>query len=89
MDVTKKCTVSEKHGFDVGMKNRFAVLEVEAKNGDMIKVNEIKEINYNEIFDAYEYPNHEDRPIVDLGRKVVVLGGEEETTSHTIFIIGK
>lgn len=89
MDVTKKCIVSGKHGFDSFNANRFAVIEVEAKNGDMVKVNKVDGVRYTEIWVAYEYPHHVDHPIVDKQNKVVIVGGEEKESKRTICLVGK
>ncbi len=89
MNVTAKCIVSGKYGFDLVNSNRFAILEIKAKNGDLIKVNKVNGINYNELWDAVEYPRHEEHPIVDDKNKVVVVGGEEKESKRTICVIGK
>ncbi len=89
MDVTKKCVISGKYGFDSFGKNRFAIIEVLAKNGDLIKVNKVNGIRFNEILVAYESPKHEDHPIIDAREKIVVVGGKEEETKRTICFIGK
>ncbi len=89
MDITRKCFVSGTHGFDLNEKNRFAILEVEAKNGDIIKVNKIDGIQYNDLSWACEYPKHEEHPIIDNQNKIIVIGGEEKKSKRTITIIGK
>ena len=89
MDVTKKCAISGKYGFDFVNSNRFAVIDVEAKNGDLIKVNKVNGIRYNEIWDAIEQPKHEEHPIVDDHNKIVVVGGAEKESKRTIWVIGK
>ena len=89
MDVTNECIISGKFGFDLISSNRFAIVEVEAKNGDLIKVNKINGIRYKEIWGAYENPLHEDRPIVDNENIVVVIGGNEKRSKRIISIIGK
>lgn len=89
MDVTNKCIISGKYGFDLVNSNRFAILEVEAKNGDLIKVNKVNGIRYEEIWEAVEQPRHEERPIIDNENKILVLGGEEKRSKRTICVVGK
>ena len=89
MDVTNKCIISGKFGFDLVNSNRYAMIEVEARNGDLIKVNKVDGLRYNEIWTAVETPRHEEHPIVDDQNKIVVLGGEEKQTKRTICVVGK
>ena len=89
MNVTKKCIISGKQGFDTETNNRFAIIEVLAKNGDTIKVNKINGIKYAELFAAFESPKHEEHPIVDDAGKTIVVGGEENESKRTICVIGK
>jgi len=89
MDVTRNCAVSGKYGFELANSNCFAILEVEAKNGDLIKVNEVDGLMYKEIWEATEQPRHEDRPIVDDRKKVVVVGGEAKKTKRLICVVGR
>ena len=89
MDITKKCTISGEYGFDLTNSNRYAIIEVEAKNGDLIKVNKINGIKYNQVLWACEYPQHEEHPIIDDQNKIIVIGGEEKQTKRTITLIGK
>ncbi len=89
MNITKKCEISGQQGFDSNEKNRFAILEVEAKNGDLIKINQVNGIKYNELIWACEYPKHEEHPIIDDKNKIIIVGGEEKQTKRTITIIGK
>jgi len=89
MDVTQKCVVSGKYGFELANSNCFAILGVEAKNGDLIRVNEVDGLRYKEIWDATEQPRHEDRPIIDDGKKIIVVGGEAKKTKRLICVVGK
>lgn len=89
MDVTKNCIISGKYGFELTNSNCFAILEVEAKNGDLIRVNDVDGLRYKEIWDATEQPRHEERPIVDYGNKVIVVGGEAKKTKRLICVVGK
>lgn len=89
MDITKKCEVSGKYGFDPPGSNRYLIVEVEGKNGDLIKVNRVNGIRYNEIWAAYEHPKHEEHPIIDNKEKALILGGEERRSRRTICIVGK
>jgi len=89
MDVTKKCVISGKQGFGENTGNRFAIIEVEAKNGDLIKVNKVNGIRYKEIWAAFEHPQHEEHPIIDNQNKIVVIGGVDEEIRRTICVIGK
>ena len=89
MNVTQKCIISGKYGFDLNNSNRFAIVQVEAKNGDLIKVNELGGIRYGEIWDVVEQPQHRDRPVMDLANKVVFVGGEEKKSKRTICVVGK
>ncbi|GEM_PF-6975436 len=89
MDVTSKCTVSAKHGFEANEKNKFAVFEVIAKNGDTIKVNEIDGIRYIDLVAAYESPKHRDHLTIDFEDLVIMVGGEEKKSERTICVIGK
>lgn len=89
MDATKDCIISGKYGFDLMTSNRFAIIEVEARNGDLIKLNKVDGIRYNEIWEAVEQPRHEERPIVDNENKIVVVGGEEKQSKRTICVVGK
>lgn len=89
MDITKKCQISGKYGFEPDSNNKFAVIEAEAENGDIIKVNRISGIRYGELVDAIEYPRHEDHPIVDDKNKMIVVGGEQKKIWRTILLIGK
>ncbi len=89
MDVTEKCIISGKYGFDLIGSSRFAIIEVQAKNGDIIKANKINGIGYNELFAAYQYPYHDEHPIVDDKNKIIVVGGEEKESSRTILLIGR
>ncbi|MDD5162715.1 MAG: hypothetical protein PHD95_00740 [Candidatus ainarchaeum sp.] len=89
MDVTTKCIISGKHGFELTNTNRFAIIEVEAKNGDLIKVNKVNGIRYNEIWSAVENPRTEEHPIIDDHNKIIVIGGENKQSKRTIVIVGK
>jgi len=88
MNVTKKCVISGEYGFDLNNTNKFLILEVQAKNGDTIKVNQVNGIRYKEIWMTFEYPKHEEHPITDDENKVIVVGGTQKETNRTIFIIG-
>ena len=89
MDVTSKCIISGKYGFDLVNSNCFAIFEVEARNGDLIKVNKVNGISYNEIWEAVEQPRHEEHPIIDNQNKIIVVGGEEKQSKRTICVVGK
>ena len=89
MNITKKCIISGEYGFNLINSNRFLIIEVQAKNGDTIKINQINGIKYNEIWIAFEYPRHEEHPITDDLNKIVVVGGENKETNRTICVIGK
>ena len=89
MDVTKKCVITGKYGFDTFQSNKFAVIEVNAKAGDIIKLNRINGIRYSAICVAYEHPEHIDHPIIDRAESIVVVGGEEEKSKRVICVIGK
>ena len=89
MDVTKKCEITGKYGFDLTNANRYAVIEVKAKNGDLIKVNKVNGVRYKEIWAAIENPQTEEHPIIDTANAVIVVGGSEEESKRTIFLIGK
>jgi hypothetical protein len=89
MDVTAKCIISGKYGFDLISSNRYAMIEVEARNGDLIKVNQVNGLRYKEIWGAVEQPRHEEHPIIDDQNKIIVLGREEKQSKRTICVIGK
>ncbi|MFH1391197.1 MAG: hypothetical protein ABIH20_02690 [Candidatus Diapherotrites archaeon] len=89
MDITKECSISAKHGFDSQGENLFVVLDVVAKNGDMIKINKIDGIRYNELLSAFESPKHEEHPIIDDESKIIVIGGDEKKSARSICVIGK
>lgn len=89
MNVTKKCIISGKHGFQLINSNRFAVIEVKAGNGDIIKVNKVNGIKFNEIWTAYENPRHEEHPVTDNQNKIIIVGGKEKESNRTIWVIGK
>jgi len=89
MNVTQKCIISGKYGFDLTNSNRYAIIDVQAKNGDLIKVNQANGIKYREIWAAVEHPQHEEHPIINNENKVIVLGGAEKASKRTVFVIGK
>ncbi len=89
MDVTRNCVISGKYGFDLTNSNRFAILEVEAKNGDLIKVNNIDGVRYSELWDVVEQPLHDEKPIINDANKVIIVGGEEERTKRVLCVVGK
>ena len=89
MDVTRDCIISGKYGFDLTNSNRFAIVEVEAKNGDLIRVNAVDGLRYKEIWEATEQPRHEDHPIIDDAKRLVVVGGEVKKTRRLICVVGK
>jgi len=89
VDVTRKCVISGKHGFESTSANRFAIIEVEAKNGDLIKVNKVNGLRYKEIWAVFEHPQHDEHPIIDTQNKIIVVGGEEKEGRRTICVIGK
>lgn len=89
MNVTEKCVISAKQGFDLTDSNRFAIIDVEAGNGDIIRVNEVCGVLYGELLAAFEYPGHEEHPIVDDQNKTIVVGGEKRKTKRTICVLGK
>lgn len=89
MDVTNKCTISGKYGFDLVNSNRYAIIEVEAKNGDLIKVNKANGIKFNEIWAVVEHPRHEEHPIFQEESKVVIIGGEDRSSNRTLVVVGK
>lgn len=89
MDVTEKCSITAKHGFDSITSNRFAVIKVKAKYGDLIRVNDINGIRYKEIWGAYENPRHEDTPIIDTEKIVIIVGGKQDISQRIICVIGK
>ncbi len=89
MDVTENCNISARQGFDSLALNRFLIIDVNAKYGDLIRVNSIEGIKYSEIWGAYENPKHEDRPIIDEKNKIVVVGGENKESKRRICIVGK
>lgn len=89
MDITKKCFISGTYGFDLLNSNKYAMIEVQAKNGDQIKVNQINGIKYKEIWTAYEHPMHEEHPIIDDQNKMIIIGGEEKQSKRIICVIGK
>ena len=89
MDVTRKCKISGTHGFNLVSSNRFAIIEVEAKYGDLIKVNSINGVRFGELWGAFENPLHEDRPIVDDRSKTIVVGGATKETKRVICLIGR
>ncbi|MFH1751393.1 MAG: hypothetical protein ABH821_00415, partial [archaeon] len=69
--------------------NKYVILEVIAKNGDIIKVNKVNGLKYSELWRAFESPKHEEHPIIDDYNKIIVVGGEEENSKRTICVIGK
>ncbi len=89
MNITKKCIISGEYGFNLINSNRFAIIEVQAKNGDTIKINQVNGIKYNEIWTAYEHPKHEEHPIIDNTNKAIIIGGKNKESARTICIIGK
>ena len=89
MDITSKCIISGTYGFDLRNSNKFAIIEVEGKNGDIIKVNKADGIKYAELWTAYEHPNHDEHPVLNLDAKTVVVGGEPKKTRRTICVAGK
>ncbi|PIU21176.1 MAG: hypothetical protein COT15_03715 [Candidatus Diapherotrites archaeon CG08_land_8_20_14_0_20_34_12] len=89
MDITSKCIISGTYGFDLRNSNKFAIIEVEGKNGDIIKVNKADGIKYAELWTAYEYPHHDEHPIVDNKNKVIVIGGNDKKSARTLCVIGK
>jgi len=88
MDVTRKCNITGKFGFDTFNKNKFAIVEVRAKYGDTIKMNKINGIRYSKICAAFEYPEHMDNPIIDQNNSVLVVGGKEAESKRVLCVIG-
>ncbi len=89
MNVTKKCEIVNKYGFDLTNSNRYVIIEVTAKNGDLIHVNKVNGIRYAELWSASESPKHEQHPIIDLENKIIVIGGKEKESRRTIVVVGK
>lgn len=89
MDVTGKCKISGTYGFDLTTSNRFAIIEVNAKFGDTVKVNQINGIRFRELWGAFENPLHEDRPIVEDGNKTIAVGGATKETKRVICLLGR
>ena len=89
MDVTEKCIIEAKQGFESTITNRFTVIKVKAQNGDAIRVNDIEGVKYREIWVAYEHPRHDDAQVVDKDNLVILVGGEPGTSERAICIIGK
>lgn len=89
MDITDKCAISAKYGFDLIRGDKFLIIEVEGKYLDTIRVNKINGIQFNELVATFESPKHEDHPIVDNENKVIALGGKPTTSRRTVCVIGK
>jgi len=89
MDVTGKCKISGTYGFELSSSNRFAIIEVIAKYGDTICVNQINGVKFSELWGAYENPLHEDRPVVDDRNKTIVVGGATKETKRVICLVGR
>lgn len=89
MDITEKCVISTKHGFDLLNGNKFLIIEVTGKYMDKIHINKINGIRFKELVAAFESPKHEDHPIVDDENKLVVLGGTVTESKRTVCIMGK
>ena len=89
MDVTGKCLIVARYGFDSVSANRFVVIRVRARYGDVIRVNGINGMRYRDIWGAYENPRHEDAPIIDVEQGAVIVGGKSAYSQRTICVVGK
>lgn len=89
MEITRKCSITGKYGFDLVNSNRFAIIEVEGKYGDTIKVNKVNGIRYSEIWAAYEQPGYEDHPTIFPKEKIIALGGERKESKRTVCVVGR
>jgi len=88
-DLTRQCIVSGKKGFEEGFEVKFAILEVEGKAYDKIRINKVNGLKFKELLAVSEYPKHEDHPIIDNSKIQVLLGGENKKSKRTLCLIGK
>lgn len=89
MDITSRCVIAGKHGFDIADSNKFVMIEVEGRNGDSIKVNRINGFSYKEIWAVCERPDHDEHPAFIDSSKTVMLGGKEGKSRRLLCILGK
>ncbi|MDO8427665.1 MAG: hypothetical protein Q7S92_00450 [Candidatus Diapherotrites archaeon] len=89
MDLTKECLVSGKQGFEREDEMKFAIIEVQGKAYDKIRLNRIPGLRFRELLSVSEHPIHEEHPILVLSTCEILLGGEEKASKRTLCVIGK
>lgn len=81
--------VTGQKGFESEQPVKFAILEVQGKAYDKIKLNKIPGLKFKEVLTVSEFPNHRDHPIIVISTCEILLGGEEKASKRTLCVIGK